>query len=478
MLTSVVIPCLDRAEDTRACLAALRAQRDAGAIEVVLVDNGSRDPGALLAAAQAFPHTRVVTLPRNLGFAGGVNRGLAAARGDLLLVLNNDTLPAPHMLARLLRARQAQPMPVLLAPVSNYVKGSAQLAVGNLGASPQGRAQIEHDLARSCGGLVQDVDALAGLCLLFDRQLLAQVGGFDEVFGLGNFEDDDLSLRVRLRGGRLAIARDAFVHHHGSRTFAELGVDYHAILARNQEVMAGKWAADPAYRALGAAGRGDTQGAAHAARQALALYPQWPEGQLFCARAALERRDAHAAQRHAEQALARCPNLWNAQALRIAALAARGALAEAANAVSAAIDACFVEPSLAGELLAHLALRCAEQAQPAAAVSAMQASLEIHADATRSLWLGDLLLKLGRLSEAEAAYQQAEQLGHEAALGRLGACQWREGRFEPALRNLVQAAARHPNDPATRNNLGVALTQLADAGIDVERAQALLTAVR
>ena len=72
--------------------------------------------------------------------------------------------------------------------------------------------------------MLQDVESLAGLCLMFDRTTLEALGGFDEVFGLGNFEDDDLSLRARLRGGRLVVVRSAFVHHRGSRTFKALGV--------------------------------------------------------------------------------------------------------------------------------------------------------------------------------------------------------------------------------------------------------------
>ena len=83
---------------------------------------------------------QLLRLPYNLGFAGGVNRGLAAARGDVMVVLNNDTMVAPTMLARMLRAREAQPRPTLLAPVSNYVKGAAHLPVGQRGADAAGRA--------------------------------------------------------------------------------------------------------------------------------------------------------------------------------------------------------------------------------------------------------------------------------------------------------------------------------------------------
>src|SRR5690606_4831277 len=272
MLTSVVIPCFDGADDTRECLAALAEQSGAGEIEVILVDNGSRDPGAVAAAARAFPRVTLVRLPHNLGFAGGANRGIARAAGQVVVVLNNDTMPAPGMLARMHRAQRARPAPALVAPVSNYVKGSARLPVGERGATREGRAALDTELERACGGVVQDTDALAGLCLMAARATFARLGGFDERFGLGNFEDDDLSLRVRLDGGRLVVARDAFLHHKGSRTFTALGVDYATQMARNQEVFADKWRDDPAWAALCAAQRGDIAGAGALARAALARH--------------------------------------------------------------------------------------------------------------------------------------------------------------------------------------------------------------
>jgi GT2 family glycosyltransferase len=385
MLTSVVIPCVDRADDTRACLLTLAAQEGAGDVEVVLVDNGSSDAMALAAAARAFPRVELLRLPHNLGFAGGVNRGLAAARGDVLVVLNNDTLAAPHLLQRMHRALQASPRPALVAPVSNFVKGAAQLAVGSRGATAAGRARLEDELTAACGGMLQDVDFLAGLCLMLRRELLAHVHGFDERFGLGNFEDDDLSLRVRLAGGRLVIARDAFLHHHGSRTFQQLGVDYAAQLARNQELMAAKWGHAPAWAAIAAGHRGELQRAGELAGHALTLHPRWPEGQLLLAHAARARGDDAGATAHAHAFLAACPANWSGHALLVCMLIAQGHLAAAAHAAHRALAMCPVDATTAASLLHTLAQGCAARGARCAADEARAAAHELLADAGAQL---------------------------------------------------------------------------------------------
>jgi ABC-type multidrug transport system ATPase subunit len=98
---SVVVPCHGGLDLTRLCLASVLGDAGAPPFEVLVVDNASTDgTGADVAAlAAADPRVRLVSAATNLGFAGGVNAGLAQARGDVLVVLNNDTLLPPGTLA-------------------------------------------------------------------------------------------------------------------------------------------------------------------------------------------------------------------------------------------------------------------------------------------------------------------------------------------------------------------------------------------
>ena len=107
---------------------------------------------------------------------------------------------------------------------------------------------------------------LSGFCLLMKRAVYDAIGGLDERFGLGLFDDDDLAERARRAGFELAVAHDLFVHHFGSRTFAGNGIDAERLLEENARRFAEKWGQDAprgrrvALRSL-AAGRPRSGGA-------------------------------------------------------------------------------------------------------------------------------------------------------------------------------------------------------------------------
>src|SRR5262249_20880414 len=85
------------------------------------------------------------------------------------------------------------------------------------------------------------VDRLTGFCLLVRREVLDRVGGYDEQYGLGFFDDDDLCVRAQEAGCRLLVGLNVFVHHFGSRTFAGLGIDCGQQLRANFERFRQKW---------------------------------------------------------------------------------------------------------------------------------------------------------------------------------------------------------------------------------------------
>src|SRR5215204_4296052 len=97
---TVVVVNYNTAEEVPGCLAALRALDYPGAVQIVVVDNASTDGSADLVRAQ-FPTIELIASKANLGFAGGANRGWAAARGDVLAVINPDVRPRPGWLAAL-----------------------------------------------------------------------------------------------------------------------------------------------------------------------------------------------------------------------------------------------------------------------------------------------------------------------------------------------------------------------------------------
>ena len=239
---SVVIPCHDGLELTRLCLASLLGDAGAPAFEVVVVDNASTDgTGADVAALAAVdPRVRLVSAPTNLGFAGGVNAGLAEARGDVLVVLNNDTVVPPGTLAGLVR-HLADPEVGAVGPVTNRCGNEAEVAVtwstwGELVASAAARRE-------SRAGQAFDLLVLTMFCTAFRRDVLDRVGPLDERFGTGLFEDDDWAERVRAAGLRLVVAEDVLVHHHGEGSLGALVPtgEHGQLFARNRAAFEAKW---------------------------------------------------------------------------------------------------------------------------------------------------------------------------------------------------------------------------------------------
>ncbi len=448
MLLSVVIPCHRGVEDTRACIQSLVtgvwAEVPEACLEILVVDNASGDDTAHL--GREFPQVRVLPQPQNLGFAGGVNRGLAAARGSHLVVLNNDTLAAPELLARLLGPLLQDDGIGITAPVSNHVKGPARLDIGAaVGLHAGSRAELERTLSDFAGGKVQDVDTLAGLCLMFSRETWQQVGGFDEGFGLGNYEDDDFCLRARLLGHRLVIVRDAFLHHHGHRTFDALGVDYKACMHEQAAVFRRKWQQDAAGRVLVALLDGDLAAAARAAPAGLAQHPEWPDGHFVLGRwhAHEERHDV--AIQHLRQFVARCPRHTEAQVLLAFELMQAGDESAGAEHLARTMRDCYFSETAVAEVLG-----------------------------LRGRWL----LQQQRPAEAEAPLLEALELRPDVGiLNLLGICQWQQRRYQEALTTLARCAVEHPDDPAAGENLGKALSMLEASGVDVGDLRARVAAL-
>ena len=82
---------------------------------------------------------------------------------------------------------------------------------------------------------------LAGFCLLIRKNLYIKVGGFSEEYLIGNFEDDDLSLKVRSEGFSLMVDENVMIHHYGSISFSENTIDYKETINHNNRIFQKKW---------------------------------------------------------------------------------------------------------------------------------------------------------------------------------------------------------------------------------------------
>jgi len=450
MRCSVVIPCHGGAALTRACLESLQAQAGGHQLEFLLVDNLG-DPATQALAAP--PTVEVLVQRTNLGFAGGCNAGLARVRLPFALVLNNDTLAAPHLLSRLEAALLRDDRIAFAAPISNRVKGPARIDCGEHGRTAAGRAEIERELCDAHLGRCEDVDTLSGLCLLGRTATWRELQGFDARFMPGNFEDDDLSLRARLRGHRLVIARDAFLHHEAHQTFAALGIDVTAEIHRQHAVFADKWRHDPAGEVLLCAFANDRDGAVRAARRARRLHADWPDADWHLGRDHVAHGRWADAVPHLLALLRRCPNHHEALIQLGRCWLELGEHQRTQRLWRWALAACAFAVEQGTELLTLLGDAAQRSGDYARAAADFAAAVELRpADGTLLNRLGAVLIELRRFDEAIPVLERAAAAGLALAQTNLGICHFHAGDSRRALEHFAAAAAQLPDDPTAQQN--------------------------
>ncbi len=222
-----------------------------GAVQFAVVANGPsiEHLEALRSLRDDLPEIiELIESEENLGFARGCNLGLdylwQEGWFDLFGVTNDDVLPAidclPEMVVAFDELRASGQKPGVIGPVTNVIHGPQQVEIGAYNSFEEmiDLSNKWHWAHHSCGTAT---DRVRGLLMLIDPDCLSEVGGFDPLFGLGNWEDDDHNKRCRLAGYSLWIADGAFLHHEGSATFKQIGLNYDSNIHRNLELLCEKW---------------------------------------------------------------------------------------------------------------------------------------------------------------------------------------------------------------------------------------------
>jgi GT2 family glycosyltransferase len=251
-VASILIPVLDRVENLAACLLSL-GRLTAPTFEAVVVANGTSED-----ALVGLPDPESLVLvrsPVNLGFGGGCNWGARVARGRYVVVLNDDTEVEPGWLEALVAVAQSDPRIGAVGSRLLDPDGTLQEA-GSVLWSDAGTHQVGRGLppGSAAYGRVRDVDYCSGCGLLVTREAWDEVGGFDEAFFPGYFEDVDLCLSLRNCGYRVVYAPTARLRHLGGGSTDP--AQRSAAAVRNGRRFIAKWSPALADYAPQPAGRG------------------------------------------------------------------------------------------------------------------------------------------------------------------------------------------------------------------------------
>lgn len=230
---SVVIPSWNGAHHLETCLPSLQRQTERD-FEIVVVDGGSTDATRAL-LRERFPEAaeRAVWLPFNRGFAAAANAGIRMARGEIIVLLNNDTEAEPTWLAELVAAIEADERiglatsKVKLFDRRDHLHTTGDVVYADGDAANRGAWEVD------TGQYDEETEVFgaSGAAMALRRALVDDVGLFEEAFE-SYMEDVDLAWRARLRGWRCVYAPRAVVYHRVSATGGGAYASYR--VARNR----------------------------------------------------------------------------------------------------------------------------------------------------------------------------------------------------------------------------------------------------
>ncbi len=244
-LTSIILITYNQLQYTQKCIESVTEHTPEN-YELIIVDNASDATTIKYLERLRRQNEKVSVLfnQDNLGFPAAVNQGIRSAKGKYILLLNNDTIVTDGWLDGLIKKSCSEPPIGLVGPVSNQVSG-----IQKIETTYNSETEM-HEFARKRKSEVTNTitvfPRIAFLCTLIKNEVIDAIGGLDERFSPGNYEDDDFCLRAQAAGFKTIVANDVFIHHFGSKSFTADGIEkYQERLLINKKIFIEKWGSAP-----------------------------------------------------------------------------------------------------------------------------------------------------------------------------------------------------------------------------------------
>lgn len=229
MSCDIIIPVFNQRKYTEGCIESIK-KNTASDYRIIIIDDKSNDPEMLSYLGELKDdNIRIVRNEKNLGWVGSVNRGIKESNAEYVCVMNNDTIVADGWLDEMIRIAQRE----------------ADIGLVNPEWEKPERVSIA-DYARSLkkySGEFIETDWVRGFCFLVKREVVNRIGGLDEAYSPGYYDDCDYSVRALRAGFRPVLARASYVYHYRNRTHESVlkkeGMD--SLLAKHKELFCQRW---------------------------------------------------------------------------------------------------------------------------------------------------------------------------------------------------------------------------------------------
>lgn len=245
--TSIIILTYNNLEYNKLCIESIRKMTPDGSYEIIVIDNHSTDGTAEWLNEQS--DIKLILNDENKGFPAGCNQGINAAQDDNdILLLNNDTIVTPNWLDNLQTCLYSDASIGAVGPLTNSCSNFQSIPCDYTDFTDL--ITFANTINVSNPSKWEERVRLIGFCLLVKNETVKKIGLLDEIYGKGNYEDDDYSLRIRKAGYKLMLCEDCFIHHFGSTSFSKQKTGFNDILEINRKKFASKWGVDPMLFAI------------------------------------------------------------------------------------------------------------------------------------------------------------------------------------------------------------------------------------
>jgi len=234
MNCDIVIPIWNAPSLTKDCIDSTFKYTDGIDYRIIAIDNASKEETKQYLECLQTSKPGNVTVIRNeenLGFVKAVNQGIAASRAPYVCILNNDTLVTKGWLKEMIAIAESADDIGIVNPSSN-----------NLGQRPARLEPLElyaEKIAEARGQSIE-LGAAIGFCMLIKRKVIDEIGAFDEIYGMGNFDDTDFSRRAVRSGYKCVRSCGAYVYHRENTSFNKVKT-FEDDFKRNREIYEFRW---------------------------------------------------------------------------------------------------------------------------------------------------------------------------------------------------------------------------------------------
>ena len=234
MTCDIVIPVWNQPLLTKDCVDSIIKNTDCLDYRLIIIDNASdEETKRYLESLKSSTSPRVflVRNVNNLGFVRAANQGMRLSEAPYVCLINNDTIAAKGWLSEMIRIADSSANIGLVNPSSN-----------NLGQRPIKGESIETyaEKLKEYAGTFIEIGSAIGFCMLIKKEVIKRIGVFDEIYGMGNFEDTDFSRRAIKDGFLCVRACGAYVYHREGTSFGR-DKTFDENFERNRQIYEFRW---------------------------------------------------------------------------------------------------------------------------------------------------------------------------------------------------------------------------------------------